>query len=35
MEKLDLIKLLKKLPGLSEKEADKLGLEAKRWSRER
>jgi len=32
--KLDLTRLLEELPGLSEEEADKLGLEAKKWSRE-
>ena len=34
VKKLDLTKLLEELPGLNEEEADKLGLEAKRWSRE-
>ena len=35
VKKLDLIKLLEGLPELDEEEADKLGLEAKKWSRER
>ena len=34
VKKLDLTRLLEELPGLSEEEADKLGLEAKKWSRE-
>ena len=34
VKKLDLTKLLEKLPELGEEEADKLGLEAKKWSRE-
>ena len=35
VKKLDLIKLLEGLPELDGEEADKLGLEAKKWSRER
>ena len=34
VKKLDLIRLLEELPELDEEEANKLGLEAKRWSRE-
>ena len=34
VKKLDLIRLLKELPELGEEEANKLGLEAKKWSRE-
>jgi len=34
VKKLDLAKLLEELPELSEEDADKLGLEAKKWSRE-
>jgi len=33
VEKLDVLKLLKELPYLEESEADKIGLEAKKWAR--
>ena len=33
--KIDVFRLLEELPYLSEAEADRLGLEAKRWSRKR
>nr|MDO8043704.1 hypothetical protein [Candidatus Baldrarchaeota archaeon] len=33
VEKLDVLKLLKELPYLEENEADKIGLEAKKWAR--
>ena len=35
VERLDLLRLLEEIPYLDEAEADRLGLEAKRWSRKR